>query len=300
MRRGHRHGLARPFFRISRGGTSSPPLATAEQACASCSVVTPTSCPMDTDISEVVRHFASLRTIPGDSAGSGIPVREPRPKRRTYSYSLFEPTLQPDLDGADVAGFRQHHLHGHGAVAVMGLVHRTAGHREGAVAAIDHAGGLQVGGFQRGRKRDDLEHGAWLEGHRDRVIETRRFGLLSARGRLVRIERRIAGDGQNLAGIRVHHHHAAAFGVRSLHCARDRLLGRQLDAFVDAQHHVRARPRDRSSGFESMPRPFASVSMRTLPGKPRRSNSRLFSSPHWPVSSLSTAPITCAASVLRG
>ena len=50
---------------------------------------------MDTDISEVVRHFDSLRTMPGDSAGSGMPVRAPKPKRRTYSYSLAEPTFNP-------------------------------------------------------------------------------------------------------------------------------------------------------------------------------------------------------------
>src|SRR5580658_1989679 len=50
---------------------------------------------MDTDIREVVRHFESLRTIPGDSAGSGTPVRVPSPKRRTYSYSLAEPTFNP-------------------------------------------------------------------------------------------------------------------------------------------------------------------------------------------------------------
>ena len=68
-------------------------------------------------------------------------------------------------------------------------------------------------------------------------------GSLAAPGRLVRIERRIAGDGQNIAMVRVHHHHAAAFGMRGLDRAGDGVLSRQLDALIDAEGQVGAGPR---------------------------------------------------------
>ena len=63
------------LFRISLGLTSSPPLATAEPACASWRVVTLISWPNATEAKDVVPHFSSLRKRPGDSAGSCIPVR---------------------------------------------------------------------------------------------------------------------------------------------------------------------------------------------------------------------------------
>src|SRR5579871_4996365 len=50
---------------------------------------------MATDISDMSCQCDSLRTMPGDSAGKGTPVRAEKPKRRTYSYSLSLPTLRP-------------------------------------------------------------------------------------------------------------------------------------------------------------------------------------------------------------
>ena len=47
-------------FNTSRGLTSMPPLAITAAACASCTVVTLTSWPMETDASEVLPHLPSL------------------------------------------------------------------------------------------------------------------------------------------------------------------------------------------------------------------------------------------------
>ena len=70
-----------PRFNTRRGLTSNPPLAMTDAACASCSVVTLTSWPMDTEARDVLPQRSSLYTLPGDSPGSGNPVFCPKPKR---------------------------------------------------------------------------------------------------------------------------------------------------------------------------------------------------------------------------
>ena len=74
-----------------------PPLAITVQACASCKVVTPISCPMATEPIELFCHTRSGRTIPEDSPGSGNPVFLPNPNRRMYLYRFLSPTCRPIL-----------------------------------------------------------------------------------------------------------------------------------------------------------------------------------------------------------
>ena len=84
-----------PLFETSRGFTSKPPLATTAAACASCSVVTLISCPIDIEGSEALLQRASCRTFPGDSPGSGMPLFWPKPNFRTYRCMFAWPTRIP-------------------------------------------------------------------------------------------------------------------------------------------------------------------------------------------------------------
>ena len=96
MRFGGSVGAGRPpSFKMILGLTRSPPLAIAAQARASWIEVVLISWPMAMDASEVFPQRSSFRNRPPDSAGSGIPVEEPKPKRRTYSYIFCAPTLEP-------------------------------------------------------------------------------------------------------------------------------------------------------------------------------------------------------------
>ena len=52
---------------------------------------------MATEAMEVFCQCFSGRTMPADSPGSGMPVLLPNPKRRTYSYIFFCPTVRPIL-----------------------------------------------------------------------------------------------------------------------------------------------------------------------------------------------------------
>ena len=84
-----------PFFKTSRGCTSNPPLATTAAACASCSVVTLISCPIDMDGSDALVQRSVFLTFPADSPGSGTPVFCPNPNFRTYRYMFAWPTRRP-------------------------------------------------------------------------------------------------------------------------------------------------------------------------------------------------------------
>ena len=68
---GSRHGLdvRSPRFNTRRGLTSNPPLAITDAACASCSVVTLTSWPMDTEASDVLAPALKPAHFTGRFAG---------------------------------------------------------------------------------------------------------------------------------------------------------------------------------------------------------------------------------------
>src|SRR5437660_3457201 len=80
---------------ISFGWIINPPLATTEQARASCIAVTLISCPIGMEQIEPGCHLGSFRSMPLDSAGNPVPVFCPNPNRRTYSYNFSLPTLIP-------------------------------------------------------------------------------------------------------------------------------------------------------------------------------------------------------------
>ena len=84
-----------PFFNTSRGFTSNPPFATTAAACASCSVVTLISCPIDIEGSDALLQRASCLTFPADSPGKGMPLFCPKPNFRTYWCMFAWPTRIP-------------------------------------------------------------------------------------------------------------------------------------------------------------------------------------------------------------
>ena len=135
---------------------------------------------------------------------------------------------------------RQNVGHRQNAVAVVRLVDHAPEELDRAVTAVDGGLGAQRGGLERRRDSDDLEYRARLEGHRDGVVEARR-GRLAGLGRLIGVEDRIAGHGQDVARVRVHDYGASAGGVVVFAGGAQLALGHELDALVDAEGDVLAR-----------------------------------------------------------
>ena len=82
---------------MTRGSTSSPPLATELTAVTICNGVTPTWYPIDTDASALCVHFDALHTMPGLSPGKSGDTGRPNPNSDTKRLSRSVPTRNPIL-----------------------------------------------------------------------------------------------------------------------------------------------------------------------------------------------------------
>ena len=99
--------------------------------------VTPTSWPMETEASEVFSQRRRGRSIPDDSPGSGTPVSVPNAEAADIFEHLVLTHGQSDVDGADIAGTRQHVLHRQLPVTVV-IVDGASGQRDFSAATIDY------------------------------------------------------------------------------------------------------------------------------------------------------------------
>ncbi len=154
--------------------------------------------------------------------------------------------------------------------------------------------GRQIGGFERGGERDRLEYRTRLEGHGYGVVLAVQRALAGLR-RKIRIVRGIAGQREDIAGLRIHRHHAAGFGVMRLDGRGKFALGDELQPLVDGQRDGRSGTRAALQlRIDAAPLHVGQHQM--WPGTPRRSDSSAFSMPALPFSSKSTEPRTCAAS----
>ena len=128
----------------------------------------------------------------------------------------------------------------------MRIVNHAAGKAQHAAVAVDETVGRERGGFESGRKRDDLEDGTRLERHRHRVILA--IGhVLRFRG-VIGVVGRITGQRQDFARVGVHHDDAAAGGMVGLDRDRQLALGDELNPLVDAEDDRQAGPRLGSQG----------------------------------------------------
>ena len=89
---------------------------------------------------------------------------------------------------------------------------------------------------QRGPDDERLERGARLVGADQRAVAAKfRRGVV-----VLRVERRVVGQRQHFAGVRVHHHDFAVLCLKFLAGGGQFLLGEHLDVRVDGQDQVLA------------------------------------------------------------
>ena len=105
-------------------------------------------------------------------------------------------------------------------------------------AARQNGIGPQTGSLQSRGQRDHLEHGTRLVGRGHSPIEPRVARFFPFR-RFVGIEAGIAGHGQDLAVLGIHHHDGAGPDAGLLHSFLQVALCGKLNALVDAEHQIR-------------------------------------------------------------
>ncbi len=136
-----------------------------------------------------------------------------------------------DSNRADIAGMHQH-IFKRQCTITMIFVNREPCDLDRAQAAVDHGFRPQPCGLQRCRKRDYLEDRSRLEGDHGCVILTRRH-VLAALHRNIRIEGRITGQRQDVAGLRIEDDDAPALAVVFQNGFRQLAFRDALDAGID-------------------------------------------------------------------
>ena len=174
--------------------------------------------------------------MPVVSPGKSGESARPNPKRRTYSPSRSGTERQPDLDGADVARLH-HHVGERQRPVVVRVVDDARSEPDFSAGDVDDVVDADHVLFERRARGHDLER-------RSGLVDVLHGAVAPMLGRCarerVRIERRLVGQRENLAGLRRHDQHRAAGGA----VARDRIaqlaLGDVLQVLVDRQLDGRA------------------------------------------------------------
>jgi hypothetical protein len=147
-----------------------------------------------------------------------------------------------DLDGAHVARMLENVRHRDDAVSAVRFMNRPPEQRDRTAPAIDHALRPQLGGLESRGQRDHFEHRSGLERHRAGVIQPR-FGIIRSVRRPIGVVAGIARQRQDLAILRVHHHHASTVRALLLRRGGEFALRHELQPLVDGQRQRRARLR---------------------------------------------------------
>jgi hypothetical protein len=85
------------------------------------------------------------------------------PKAADVLIQIFVAYLQTDVDGADIAGARQHVGHRQRRIPAV-IVNDATEQIDTSIAAINHRLGPQMRSLERGRKRDHFIYRPWFKG----------------------------------------------------------------------------------------------------------------------------------------
>ena len=143
---------------------------------------------------------------------------------------------QRDFDRADVARLRQDVRDAQQAERLM-VANAVPRHVHRAVFAIENFRRARDALIERRRQRDQLERRPRLIQRSHRAVHTC-FRWCFAGG--VGIELRPIRQREDLAAVRIYHHHAAGDGVRLGDGRAELSFGDVLDSFIQRKNHVRA------------------------------------------------------------
>ena len=142
--------------------------------------------------------------------------------------------MHGELGSAHVAGLLDHAFNGERAVVVR-VGNGGASDVDAPWGGVDHRLGLDTARLQRQTNRERLHGRAGLEHVGERAVAQLLAGQVLA---LVGHVAGVVGQGQQLAGVGVHHHHAARLGLVQGHLVAQFLVGKELHLAVDGQLHV--------------------------------------------------------------